>query len=183
NPLYEKLREALNAGRVGSITNISTTFRIPRPAASWRSSRTAGGGALLDLGSHHVDLIRFLTGSEIESVEASIESRPTEHDHARLTLTLDRGATATVVAEFGEKFDHTFRIDGTAGSAYIDIASSFEVEYPTNGNAGRRSLAPALFAHLYRELRAPASELSYTPALSSFVNAVINRHPASPDLA
>lgn len=183
NPLYTKLRAALNEGRIGSITNITTTFRIPRPqSASWRDSRAGGGGALLELGSHHIDMVRFLTGYEIESVDATIESRKSEDDYAQLKLTLVGGAAATITAEFGDSFEHTFRVDGSKGSAYIDIGSSFEVEYPSAGNSGRRSLTPARIAHLYRKLRAPAKEPSYSPALSAFFDALAGGTPASPDL-
>lgn len=182
NPLYVRLRAALNEPRVGSITHITTTFRVPRPSSSWRNTRAAGGGALLELGSHHIDMIRFLTGDEIQSVDAIIESRQSEHDYASLNLVTRDGTTASIVVEFGDIFDHTFRVDGTNGSAFIDIASSFEVEYPKDGTA-RRSITVERLAYIYKKLRAPLREPSYFPALSAFASAAATQTPAFPDLA
>ena len=39
------------------------------PLPPWKQKRASGGGALLDLASHHVDLLSFLfSGSQVQTV-------------------------------------------------------------------------------------------------------------------
>ena len=61
----------LAAGRLSEIVEIETMFAEPHDVSSmpaWKASRRSGGGAPLDLGSHHVDLVRLLLGRELEAV-------------------------------------------------------------------------------------------------------------------
>jgi predicted dehydrogenase len=74
-PAVARAREMLSAGRIGDVTH--ARFRLhsdyaapPDGALSWRFTRERGGnGVLGDLGSHGVDLVRYLLG-EIAAVVA-----------------------------------------------------------------------------------------------------------------
>jgi myo-inositol 2-dehydrogenase/D-chiro-inositol 1-dehydrogenase len=180
NRLYQKLHSALDKGRIGQPTRISTTFIVPRPiGTNWRAKVNTGGGALADLGSHHIDLVRFLSGDEVDTVNAQIRSRTLEGDFARLELSTRRGITAKIVVGFGDAFTHTFRVEGTRGNASIDIAASHDIEV---NDRQRRFPTPARLAHIYRKLQAPLHEPSYRPALESFISAINTNGSASPDL-
>lgn len=48
----------------------------------WKQTRQNGGGALLDLASHHIDLIPFLFEGEIVDVSAKMRSERSEGDSA-----------------------------------------------------------------------------------------------------
>ena len=50
----------------------------------WKRERASGGGVLLDLASHHVDLLRFLLADEVAEVGATVRSFETEQDDAGL---------------------------------------------------------------------------------------------------
>jgi predicted dehydrogenase len=58
---------------------------------AWKKTRLSGGGVLLDLASHHVDLVRFLFQQDIRLVYCEIESRSSEQDTATLQLQLADG--------------------------------------------------------------------------------------------
>ena len=58
----------------------------------WKRRRATGGGVLLDLASHHIDLLRWFLSDEVATVDASIDSDLTDHDSARLQLTMRGGA-------------------------------------------------------------------------------------------
>ncbi|WP_433373989.1 Gfo/Idh/MocA family protein [Actinoplanes sp. CA-142083] len=74
-PAVEKAREILREGQIGNVTHarvrlLSDYAAHPDGALSWRFERERGGnGVLGDLGSHGVDLIRYLLG-EIDAVFA-----------------------------------------------------------------------------------------------------------------
>lgn len=98
HPLVGAAREAVAAGALGQVVGIRTAFSsAPRELPEWKRDRATGGGALLDLASHHVDLLRHLTGSEITAVSATIATHRSADDTATLTLRLTSGVTAQVL--------------------------------------------------------------------------------------
>ena len=63
NPIFRSFRQLL--GRIGKIHSIEAryTMNIARLDDGWRSSRSfSGGGALIDLGYHYIDLIVWYFG-------------------------------------------------------------------------------------------------------------------------
>jgi myo-inositol 2-dehydrogenase/D-chiro-inositol 1-dehydrogenase len=58
-------------GRVGGIRTVLTNDWLQHPeVADWRGERRRGGGALVEMGIHHLDLWRFLLDVEVEEVFA-----------------------------------------------------------------------------------------------------------------
>ena len=106
------LRTKIRAGELGDVvsadaTNIgsgpffarySNAF-IPSPVPSWWfDPELTGGGALIDLGSHMINILRFFLGDEIVSVRSALGYRfnmPFE-DQALCLMKFKQGATATV---------------------------------------------------------------------------------------
>ena len=52
----------------------SRSPRAPATMPTWKRDRASGGGVLLDLASHHIDQLRWLTGDEVERVSATCAS-------------------------------------------------------------------------------------------------------------
>src|SRR6185369_11494860 len=66
-PRFLKVRELLDGGAVGKLTGLKYRMATPTPANSdpaknaWRvSAENSGGGLLLDVGSHLLDILDFL---------------------------------------------------------------------------------------------------------------------------
>lgn len=75
NPAIQALREKLRAGELGRIFQIVCRRVGPFPA------RIRDVGVIIDLAPHDIDVIRFLTGEEPDSVYAQIARRVhTEHE-------------------------------------------------------------------------------------------------------
>jgi predicted dehydrogenase len=87
DPTVMATRRLIAAGAIGDPRGTRTTFFEDKPASywlggfsgrsvsSWRSSRAQAGGGLLIMNlSHLVDLARYLTGVEVESVSAVCDS-------------------------------------------------------------------------------------------------------------
>jgi len=191
NPLYAKLKQMLASGRIGMPRDARMLFTAPASVSgSWRDVRAEGGGALLDLGTHEIDLARFLFDSEVAFVTATIESRRAEHDRAELLLELENDVYVKITVGLGEAFGDRIQVIGESGSLYVDRAESLDVEYtPAAGtplSSGEfASLLPsprAKAAHLYAKLRAPFNEPSFGLALKAFGDAITSGNPASPDL-
>lgn len=85
NPTWRRMKELVDAGFLGDlhhvVVNISSGFRhsAQRPW-NWWSQRSAGGGLLGALGSHAIDVVRWLFG-EIEAVSSTVATMiPTRKD-------------------------------------------------------------------------------------------------------
>ena len=73
-----RARPLLQQGTIGRIRAVHTVFCEPVPIAEtmpeWKRWRRSGGGVLLDLASHHIDLLRWFLDDEMATVEATIGS-------------------------------------------------------------------------------------------------------------
>jgi myo-inositol 2-dehydrogenase / D-chiro-inositol 1-dehydrogenase len=80
HPLYQQARDLLAAGRIGRVRAVQTALCEPLPAETmpgWRRQRASGGGVLLDLASHHLDLLRWFLRDEVErSPRRSVRRSP-----------------------------------------------------------------------------------------------------------
>ncbi|UQN28182.1 Gfo/Idh/MocA family protein [Brachybacterium kimchii] len=83
-PGLAAIARAVADGRIGEVHTVHAWYRAdyaadPSGALSWRySQEQAGGGALLDIGSHAIDAVQFVAG-DISSVErASLRTVITE---------------------------------------------------------------------------------------------------------
>jgi len=91
-PVLARLRERL--ADVGSLEYLVLTMRADRPPHHWLGDPSqAGGGVLLEIGIHLLDLIRFLTGAEAVEAVADLAQRHTSRveDLAQARFRLSSG--------------------------------------------------------------------------------------------
>jgi predicted dehydrogenase len=153
-PAVRLARELLVSGRLGEPTHFrarflaSSALRVDQ-RRTWRFQRaTAGSGALADLGSHLVDLARFLAG-EPTAVSAAVRTfvpardcEPVDVDDAfAAVVELEGGAIGTLEASraAGRRSNAcTFEVDATRGSLGFDADRLNELEVITERKAPRR---------------------------------------------
>jgi len=100
---HQRAWALLRNGRIGNVRVVQSAFCEPvslQMMPEWKRRRASGGGALLDLASHHIDLLRWFLEDEVATVYARITSSRTEHDGATLALTMRGGVQAQVYASF-----------------------------------------------------------------------------------
>jgi predicted dehydrogenase len=91
HPLYMAAGQAIQSGRIGDLVSVRSVFSTAtQHSPPWGQSRQAGG-LLIDLASHHVDLIHFFLGQEVQNVWAAV--KPPD-DAATLQLQLATGLLA-----------------------------------------------------------------------------------------
>jgi len=190
NALHQAARMQIQAGRIGPLVGVRSVFSTPtRSMPAWKQTRSNGGGVLLDLASHHIDLVRFLFQQDVRMVYADIESRCTEHDTAMLHLRLADGLRVQSYFSLGAVDEDRFEIYGQAGKLTVDRYRSLDVEIVDAGGTSsclrritRRLRSIRSVPYLFKKLQSPWHEPSYREALSRFVCATRGRDRASPDL-
>ena len=103
-----KLVESGRYGRLRMITALYFTDFLYRPRRPEELDSARGGGVLFNQAAHHVDIARFIAGSEIRTVKAHTGAwdpqRPTEGAYSCL-LSFASGAFATLVYSGYAHFD------------------------------------------------------------------------------
>lgn len=177
HPLYEQARTILASGRFGNVRAVQTTFSEPAPEdgmPDWKRSRHTGGGVLLDLASHHFDLLRWLLDDEIEAISASVRSEESEHDSARVELSMRGGVEAQSFFSFRAGFADFLEFICERGTLRVDRhrSSLTALEPRRMGYGARRHwIAPRATNAMWRLRRVwrPSEDPSYMRSLRAFV--------------
>ena len=177
HPLYEQARQLIQEGRLGDVRAVQTTFcepAAPEAMPEWKRRRATGGGVLLDLASHHVDLLRWFLSDEVATVDASIDSDLTDHDSARLQLTMRGGAQVQSWFSSRTALSDWFEFAGERATLRVDRhRPRISLRVPRRLGYGVRTarVAPsaAVAAWWLKRAVRPSKEPSYARALSAFV--------------
>ena len=191
NPLYASLKRHIEAGVIGDVICARTVFTSSGSAfPDWKKSRSTGGGALLDLGSHHVDLMRHILGNEVIQISARVRSHTTEDDNAIIEYKTSDGIEVQSYFSLHSLDEDKIEVYGARGKLLADRHNSLNVQLITP--ASPRQGMPARIKNSIRSLLsspnikdklfAPGREPSFEIALTRFVSAVVGTGNAGPDL-
>jgi UDP-N-acetylglucosamine 3-dehydrogenase len=117
------------SGRIGEVTGFRAAFGHAGPQewaphATWFfDAHQSGGGCLIDLGVHVIDLVRAVTGDDIASVSAVCNGRRGDVEaDAQLLARLRGGAIGTIHASWCSHAgpDHQLTVIGSDGTLHLD---------------------------------------------------------------
>lgn len=170
-PAVMKAKQLIEEGFLGDIINFRaqyfhTGYLNPEKPMSWRlTPEKSGGGALVDLGAHVIDLMLYLAGSFkriLAQTKTFVDQRPKElgskemdrilvDDHAQLLIELIDGGVGIIevsrVAQ-GTTDDLNFEIHGTKGALKFDVMDpnwlyaydARDTKAPLGGNHGFKQI-------------------------------------------
>jgi len=117
-PQTLKLRELLAAGEIGRLQVIQAAFGIPLPnAPNIRLDPALGGGAMMDVGSYPVSLVRLVAGERPTRVQAVARWADSGVDRTlAATLEFASGLIAQVTCSFATARHRGCLIVGDAGT-------------------------------------------------------------------
>ena len=159
HPCAVAIRRHIASGDLGPLLSLEARFlatqvRFRNPRSWLFRRREAGGGILLWLGCHYLDLLQYLSGDEIIGVAACLAQRSGERidveDTAALALKFRSGAVGTFHAGYTLAF---------AGGGYLN-ASGYDAYFALNGRAGR-VVWPTVAPRLHVELPADSGDKRY----------------------
>ena len=186
HPQVERIRQRVRDGDVGTPLGARTVFTIlPHELPEWKRVRGTGGGVLLDLASHHVDLVQYLLDDPVKRVYASTRSLRGEGDHAAVQLELASGAMAQIFVSLGTVDENRVEVVGTSGKLVMDRTELLRPDHVPATQRGarlrrlRRTLA-GLEPRLV--LRSPGAEPSFDAALRAFVWSASGNTFVGPDI-
>jgi predicted dehydrogenase len=142
-PKFRAARDMLASGRIGAVTGVSYRFGAPHHRgldagfAPWRFvAEQSGGGLLLDLGSHTLDLLDWMTGP-LEGVTGSAANcaSPVEvEDTVAMSFVTAGGVPGSAYWSFAsdERFD-CIEVLGTDGAVAVPTFGDGPVRLSAQG--------------------------------------------------
>ncbi len=169
HPLVQAAAARLARGDLGPVVSMRSRFEEPLagPALpAWKRVRATGGGAPLDLGSHHVDLARHLLGADLTAERADIRSVHTESDDCTLWFHAGPCEVEIECSFVRGRADTVVLVDEAGRSMELDrYAGTLTVR-------GRRARGTRLVLSRTRAILRPLADPSYRPALRAFADRV-----------
>lgn len=181
---HQAIKELIDKNKLGEIVSIRTQFSCwyPEIEGSWRQKKSlGGGGALIDLGVHCIDLLHYITGLKACGVMALCDTQTFQYevdDNVSLVMKMDNGAHAYVDVNFNIPDDAAqsrLEVYGTKGSIIADgtlgqeevgstkVSFAEEAGYDAMQNRGKVN---SYFLE-------PASGNMYTKEIEAFSNAIL----------
>ena len=123
------IKKFIAEGGIGDVVSARAQFTCwyPDIPGAWRQEKKlSGGGALVDMAVHCIDIIEYLTGALTTEVGAFVDTRTFTYnvdDSANVLLHLSNGAAAYVDAHFNvpdEAVKNRVEIYGTKGSVICE---------------------------------------------------------------
>ena len=119
HPYHQEMKKLIFDGKLGQVVSCRAqlTCWYPEMPGSWRQVQSqSGGGAMMDLAVHCIDLIQYVTGCKAVKVAAMIGTKTFSYevdDSGTLLFELDNGANCMV--------DVNFNIPDAAGRGRFEI--------------------------------------------------------------
>ena len=192
-----RTKDLLDAGVIGEPIHFRcyffhSSYLDPKRPTSWRQTLSqAGGGGLLDLGIHMVDLMRYLLGREVTSLDAklrtinkqrytSAESTDTvaneTDEYACLSMLLEGGVVGVLESSriSGSAFaDAAFEVFGTGGSLLLTLIGKDGILIKKNGVVSEPDSPPGPYETALKHLL-PDQRQSMSPFINAHAAALQN---------
>ena len=138
HPAHRKMKKLIESGVIGDIVSCRAQLNcwFPDMEGNWRQKKaTAGGGALVDMGTHCIDILKYLLDDHVEWVFGDIGTRTFSYevdDSADCILHMKKGATCYI--------DVHFNIPDEAAKGMLEIygTKGQKVDYERENIYGRQ---------------------------------------------
>ena len=138
---FQQIKNWVMEGRLGGIVQGRVPFLkpFPIPPGAWRGNpNQGGGGSLMDLGAHGVDLLRYILG-EVSQVSAFCNSVFHGYDveeTGMIMMRFENGAQGFVDTSFAAAgCDLVIEIYGTDGWVWVYNDDGWKIKLSSNGES------------------------------------------------
>lgn len=183
HPAVAAARARIASGDLGAVVAVQSLFTAAaRALPGWKKSRAGGGGVLLDLAVHHLDLASYLLGVDVSRVSARTgDTDAGEEVTATLAAELTPSAAnaaghgpvllSGTYAAMAGRGENRLTLLGDRGNLVIDAADARPRRPATPRGRFARLAAAADAAHPRALTASPWDEPSFALSLHAFVTA------------
>ncbi len=126
HPMHLKAKELVDAGAIGEVTNLRSTFCMAgnpadrQPDANWRWNKSKGGGSIYDLACYNFHHARWIFDADPVNVFSSGTFGPEVDDATFTQLVFPNGGVAQITVGWTSWDAHYADICGAGGMIHID---------------------------------------------------------------
>lgn len=173
---YSEAKRQIDAGAIGTPVMICSIGRDPYRTSLEYADPSVSGGLIVDMGIHDFDVVRWLTGDEIQRVYAETAAlvypeltTVGDVDNAQITLKFESGGLGNIEVSRTAKYGYDIRgeVVGTEGALQIGYLQETAVLTLTKAGV-RHDVVPH-----FPERFGPA----YTAQIAAFVTCVRDGKP------
>lgn len=186
HPIFRLLKSVLDDGVLGKITSVRYFFSHYGPYKSWKAlslerwffeSEKAGGGVLLDLGVHCIDILRYLLGEydKVNGINTNTSCiNMADEDNCNVLLQFKNDTLGLISVSWCNEPSETLDIIGTKGFIKVDISGRGILSF------GPKSLKRSkIFKDLLKFK--PTNESAQNKLIDHFINCIQTRKQESPN--
>jgi predicted dehydrogenase len=192
-PAVRLARELLEAGQLGDVVHFRARYLQSwgwdADGGVWRFDPSqAGTGAIGDLGTHIIDIARYLVGDivSVSSLVRTIVPGREVDDHFVATVAFENGVIGTLEASRlarGRINSNAFEVNGSKGSLFFDVERLNELEV-ADTKAFRRVLVTEPDHPFMRHWWPPGHIIgwgdTFTHELGHMLEAIAGEHAVGP---
>ncbi len=175
DPVFSRVQRGIANGEVGELHTLRIISRDPEPPPIEYVRNS--GGLFVDMTIHDFDMVRFLTGAEVEEVYTVADCRVDpaidevgDVDTAIIMLRFTNRVMATIENSRRATFGYDQRVEAFGSEGAISTDNVYpNTATVSTGESVRRDLPLHFFLERYTD--------SYVAELSAFVYAVAQGHP------
>jgi myo-inositol 2-dehydrogenase/D-chiro-inositol 1-dehydrogenase len=172
---YMRVRQAISNGEIGQLQLLHLISRDPAPPPL--TYIRASGGMFMDMTIHDFDMVRFLTGSEVETVYtmAGVTVDPAigaagDVDTAVIMLRFAGGVIGTIDNCRRAVYGYDQRVEALGSGGAVNTANHYpNSAVVSDGRAVRRDLPLNFFMERYAD--------SFRAEMQAFVDAIVHDQP------
>lgn len=189
-PVFQEARRVLENDRLGPVHHLhSVNSRHAMEIPPWKKLRETGGGVLLDLASHHLDLWEHLLDDRVVDISVQTRSLRSSDDTATIQAITASGISCTGFFAFDSVEEDRLTVYGRDGRMSVERMSDLRVSLkrPSSRFVRVRNLLEhtrsfLALPRLIERYRSPWSCSSYERSLEVFLKAVLEGKSVKPDL-
>jgi len=173
-PIYQQVKAWLDAGKIGSVTKVSSSFgfEFPRNYEDRVLNHELAGGALLDLGIYNLSLSQWIFSDQPTrfSIKGFLGGTHVD-EHDEVLLNYSNGRTSDFVISLNKQLSNNLIIKGNAGK--IEIDALFANSKKATLTIDRTSTTPKEVICVTEEFRATGFEYETEEAVQCIQQGLI----------
>lgn len=150
-PIVRRIKELIAAGEIGQVIGVSAATATPMSMSGdqdgfWRwDASLSGGGSLMDVGSHRINVFLELFGPvrTVKCISRNVAHSHSSEDANLIVMEFEAGLVGTLQSYFGCDDPDSFRVFGTGGSISATPLNGDQLEIVCRGQQRIESLPPA----------------------------------------
>lgn len=186
NPVIPVLKSIIDAEILGKLINVKYNFSHYGPYTSWDAlseerwffdSRMAGGGVLLDLGVHGIDLLRYLIGeykkvNGVNSNTSCIDMK--DEDNCNVLFNFQNDTLGMISVSWCNYPSEIIELYGKKGNLRIDFRSKRPISFQPSSLKKKKLIKKALSIKIH-------SNNYQDKVINHFIEAIINNEQKHPN--